>query len=43
MISVGLLASGLVTRLLSTGPRFEKAKNRMLSRLVNRTHGGRGL
>ena len=42
MISVGLLASVLLTRLLSTVPSFEEAKNRMRNRLVNSTHGGRG-
>ena len=43
MISVGLLASVLFTRLLSTGPSFEEAEFRMRNRLVNRPHGGRGL
>ena len=43
MISVGLLASVLSPRLLSTGPSFGEAKYRMRNRLGDKTLGGRGL
>jgi hypothetical protein len=43
MISVGLLARVLSTRLFRTGPSFEEAKDRMRNRLVDKTHGGGGL